>query len=117
PVLWRRCGAVRRAWVAASLRAARQEYDDRLAVRVGNPCEVLPALVSALGAASVHVSRETTPFGVRRDAAVSQAVAAAGADWAESGTPYAVGPGLVRNGSGAPYQVFTPFARAWREHG
>ena len=34
-----------------------------------------------------------------------------------TGSPYAVGPGLVRNGSGGPYQVFTPFARAWREHG
>ena len=34
-----------------------------------------------------------------------------------TGSPYAVGPGLVRNGSANPYQVFTPFARAWREHG
>ncbi|USQ77947.1 cryptochrome/photolyase family protein [Ornithinimicrobium cryptoxanthini] len=117
PALWSRSGAVRRAWVAASLRAAREEYDDRLAVRVGNPREVLPAVVSEVGAASVHVSRETTPFGVRRDADVSEAVAAAGTRWVESGTPYAVGPGLVRNGTGDPYKVFTPFARAWREHG
>ena len=41
----------------------------------------------------------------------------ASVEWVETGTPYAVGPGLVRNGSGDPYQVFTPFLRAWREHG
>ena len=41
----------------------------------------------------------------------------AGVEWVETGTPYAVGPGLVVNGSGDPYKVFTPFARAWRRHG
>ena len=28
-----------------------------------------------------------------------------------------MGPGLVSNGTGEPYQVFSAFARAWREHG
>ena len=37
--------------------------------------------------------------------------------WVETGTPYAVGPGLVTTKQGEPYKVFTPFARAWREHG
>ena len=40
-----------------------------------------------------------------------------GVEWVETGTPYAVGPGLVVNGSGDPYKVFTPFSRAWRAHG
>ena len=34
-----------------------------------------------------------------------------------TGTPYAVGPGTLTTGGGTPYQVFTPFARAWRAHG
>ncbi len=34
-----------------------------------------------------------------------------------TGSPYAVGPGLVRTGGGGGYKVFTPFSRAWREHG
>jgi deoxyribodipyrimidine photo-lyase len=65
----------------------------------------------------VHVTRETTPAGVRRDTAVRDALTTAEVQWVETGTPYAVGPGLVRNGSGDPYRVFTPFSRAWREHG
>nr|WP_281497228.1 deoxyribodipyrimidine photo-lyase [Ornithinimicrobium sp. F0845] len=117
PALWGPAGPVRRAWLAASVRAAREEYDGRLTVRVGDPREVVPALVRETGAASVHVTRETTPAGARRDRSVARAVSTAGAAWVETGTPYAVGPGVVRSGSGEPYRVFTPFARAWRTHG
>ena len=58
----------------------------------------------------VHVSAETTPYGRRRDDAVAERV-----ELVATGSPYAVGPGLVRNGSGDPYQVFTAYAQAWRE--
>ena len=34
-----------------------------------------------------------------------------------TGTPYAVAPGSIVNGSGNPYKVFTPFSKAWRAHG
>jgi len=40
-----------------------------------------------------------------------------GIGWVETGSPYAVGPGLVRTLQGGPYKVFTPFSRAWAEHG
>lgn len=35
----------------------------------------------------------------------------------ETGSPYAVTPGRVRTKQGGPYSVFTPFSRAWRDHG
>ncbi len=34
-----------------------------------------------------------------------------------TGSPYAVAPGRVKNGSGKPYQVYTPFSKGWAEHG
>ena len=34
-----------------------------------------------------------------------------------TGSPYAVAPGTLINGSGSPFQVFTPFHRAWLDHG
>ena len=34
-----------------------------------------------------------------------------------TGTPYAVGPGSVLKRDGTPFQVFTPFSKAWRDHG
>ncbi len=117
PALWDRAGSVRRAWLAATLEATDAAYDGRLCIRVGDPAEVIPRLAAEVGAGSVHVSRETTPAGRRRDDAVSRLLRDNGIDWVETGTPYAVGPGTVRNRQGGPYRVFTPFARAWRDHG
>jgi deoxyribodipyrimidine photo-lyase len=117
PALWSAGGPVRRAWLAASVRAVADRLEGRLVLRAGDPAEVVPRLARVLGATSVHVTRETTPAGTRRDATVREALASDGVEWVETGTPYAVGPGLVHNGSGDPYRVFTPFSRAWREHG
>ncbi|KRF22092.1 deoxyribodipyrimidine photo-lyase [Phycicoccus sp. Soil802] len=117
PTLWKGAGDARRAWLAESLKAADAAYEGRLCVREGDPVEVVPALAAELGAHSVHVSRETTPAGRRRDRAVAAALGEAGVAWVETGSPYALGPGSVRNGSGTEYKVFTPFSKAWREHG
>lgn len=117
PALWEGAGPVRRAWLAESLRAVDEAYDGRLWLRVGDPRQVVPDLARELGAGSVHVSRETTPHGRRRDGAVAASLAQSGVDWVETGTPYAVGPGSVTNLAGDPYKVFTPFSRAWRDHG
>ena len=55
------------------------------------------------------------PYGRERDEAVEQALADAGVELVRTGSPYAVDPGRVRNGSGEPYKVFTPFSRAWND--
>ena len=127
PVLWDGAGPVRRAWLAASLRALDDGLGGRLVLRVGDPAQVVPGVVREAEAGSVHLTRETTGYGVRRDRRVRSAVAGlkdggevedpGRTEWVETGTPYAVGPGLVRTRQGEPYKVFTPFARAWREHG
>ena len=114
PVLWGSAGRVRRAWLAASVLGARESFGE-LAVRVGRPAEVLPAVAGEVAAGSVHVSAETTPYGRRRDAAVRKALGEV--EWQPTGSPYAVGPGLVRKKDDEPYQVFTPFNRAWHDHG
>jgi deoxyribodipyrimidine photo-lyase len=117
PVLWDGCGPVRRGWLAASIRAAAESYDGRLYVRVGDPVRTVADVAAEVGAGSVHVSAETTPYGVRRDRRVRAHLAERGIAWVATGSPYAVGPGRVRTQDGGPYRVFTPFARAWREHG
>jgi deoxyribodipyrimidine photo-lyase len=68
-----------------------------------------------VGATAVHISADTAPYGRRRDARVERALD--GVPLVATGSPYAVAPGRVLNGSGAPYKVFTPFSKAWREHG
>ncbi|MCU1538277.1 MAG: deoxyribodipyrimidine photo-lyase type [Humibacillus sp.] len=103
--------------LVASVAALAKDTGDALVVRHGDPVEVIPALAKEVGATQVHVSRETTPYGRRRDEKVEKALAAADRTLVTTGSPYAVGPGRVVNQSGSPYKVFTPFSRAWREHG
>jgi deoxyribodipyrimidine photo-lyase len=63
------------------------------------------------------VAADVGPYGVRRDALVDDALADAGIDLVRTGSPFAVAPGRVTNGSGEPYKVYTPFSRAWADHG
>ncbi|WP_106849062.1 deoxyribodipyrimidine photo-lyase [Blastococcus sp. Marseille-P5729] len=100
-----------------SVRALFEQTGGALVVRTGDPAEVIPAVATEAGAHEVHISREYTPYGRRRDTAVAERLAAAGVELIATGGPYAVGPGRVRNRSGAPFKVFTPYARAWRAHG
>jgi deoxyribodipyrimidine photo-lyase len=107
PAIWSGAGPARRAWLAASVLALAERIP--LTILHGDPREVVPRVADGR---RVHVSAETTPYGRRRDEAVGERV-----DLVATGSPYAVGPGLVRNGSGNAYQVFSAYARAWREHG
>jgi deoxyribodipyrimidine photo-lyase len=110
-------GDVRRAALADALAHLREVTDGALVVRHGDPARILPALAAAVDATAVHVSAEPFPYGRRRDDRVRAALDAAGVAFVETGSPYAVTPGRVRNGSGDRYKVFTPFSRAWLDHG
>jgi deoxyribodipyrimidine photo-lyase len=70
-----------------------------------------------VGATRVHVAADFGPYGSRRDRAVERALAAHDIELVRTGSPYAVAPGRVTKGDGMPYAVFTPFSRAWAEHG
>ncbi len=114
PALLASAGPARLAALHEALTEVQEAYDGALVVRWGRPEDVVPALATELGATSVHVSAETTPYGRRRDRRVAGALEV---PLVETGSPYAVTPGRVLTGAGEPYQVFTPFSRAWRDHG
>jgi len=117
PALWDPAGAPRRAWLVRSLAALRSATDGALVVRTGDPAEVVAAVAAELGADQVHVSADAGPYGRRRDEAVERTLDGAARALVRTGTPYAVGPGSVTKADGTPYAVFTPFSRAWRDHG
>jgi deoxyribodipyrimidine photo-lyase len=109
-----RSGEPRRAFMAAALAALDRSIEGALVYRHGDPVEVVPRLVTELGAERVVVSRDYGPYGRRRDAAVAAAVRSVGAGFQGVGSPYAVQPGRVAKADGTPYAVFTPFSKAWR---
>lgn len=117
PAFWDSAGAPRRTWLARTLMALRDSYEGRLTLRLGDPEALLPELAGEFGAASVHISAETEPQGAARDAAAGTALRERGMTLVATGSPYAVTPGRIRRADGEPYQVFTPFSRAWRDHG
>ncbi|MCU0300629.1 MAG: DNA photolyase family protein [Candidatus Nanopelagicales bacterium] len=116
PEPWQRLGGPARAYVAASLRALRDDLGG-LHVRTGDAAAALVGLAAAVGPLEVHVTEAHTPRGRARDARVAEALAASGSRLVVSGANYAVPPGEVRKPDGTPYRVFTPFHRAWLDHG
>jgi deoxyribodipyrimidine photo-lyase len=117
PRLWEPAGPARRAYLAASLAALDESVGGRLVVRHGDPVVEVPRAAGEVGARSVHVATDFGPYGSRRDEMVEEALAGQGVELVRTGSPYAVAPGRVVNGSGEGYKVFTPFSKAWAEHG
>ncbi|NYD43350.1 cryptochrome/photolyase family protein [Nocardioides panaciterrulae] len=120
PHLWGPAGPSRRGYLGASLRSLDASLRQRrasLSVVHGDPVSRLVHAAREVGASRVHVAADYGPYGQRRDREVEQALAGHGVELVRTGSPYAVAPGRVTNGSGDPYKVFTPFSRAWAEHG
>jgi deoxyribodipyrimidine photo-lyase len=113
--LWRPSGAPRRRFLLDCLAALREQTGGSLVFRSGAPARVIPQLAAECGATSVHVSADAGPYGRQRDDEVARALGEV--PLVRTGSPYAVTPGRVTKRDGSPFQVFTPFARAWREHG
>ena len=121
PGLLRTAGTARRAWLFAALTALDRDLTDAggpgLSVVRGKPRNAVPRVARGCDAESVHVSADFGPYGRIRDEAVEQALDKSGIGLRRTGSPYAVAPGTLRNGSGGPFQVFSPFHRAWQDHG
>jgi deoxyribodipyrimidine photo-lyase len=113
--LWSPAGDPRRRFLLDCLTELRGQTGGALVLRSGDPALVLSQLVREAGATSVHVSADAGPYGRRRDDAVERALG--DVPLIRTGSPYAVTPGRVTKADGTPFKVFTPFARAWREHG
>jgi deoxyribodipyrimidine photo-lyase len=114
-------GAPRLAYLHDALRSLDASIRERggpgLALRHGDPVDVIPALAAELSADTVFVARDYSPYGRRRDAAVKEALERYGRHLKGVGSPYAVVPGSVTKDDGTPYAVFTPFSKVWRRIG
>lgn len=117
PVLLRPSGTARTAFLYGCLRELGESLRGRLLIVRGEPAQVVPQVASAVNAGSVHVAADYGPYGTRRDQQVSEALNARGVELVSTGSPYAVAPGRVHTGNGERFKVFTPFRRAWLDHG
>ena len=121
PVLLRSPGKGRGPWLRASLAALdadlRSGGGPGLTVVHGQPAIEVLRIAREVGAERVHISADFAPYGRRRDAAVERSLTDQGLELQRTGSPYAVAPGTLHNEEGQPFQVFSPFHRAWLAHG
>jgi deoxyribodipyrimidine photo-lyase len=103
-------------WRAASLVAldtSLHSLGSRLVVRSG-PAEVsLVALASETGADVVACTRSWDPASLAEERRVAAALSSAGVRLEVRESQYLVAPTDLHTGSKTPYQVFTPYYRAW----
>lgn len=117
-VLLRTAGNPRLAYLLRTLRALEQELralGGALTVRAGRPEHAVPAVVEEVNATAVHITADFAPYGTARDQRVAAALGTV--PLLATGSPYAVAPTKLLKPDGRPYQVFTPFCRAWLAHG
>jgi deoxyribodipyrimidine photo-lyase len=106
-----------RAWfMVESLRVLARAIAARggqLAFREGRPEEAVVAFAREAGASAVYASRDYSPFGRARDAAVAAALQRAGIAFHLLPGLLCAEPEDVRTDAGDPYRVFTPFRKRW----
>ena len=108
-------GAASRWWLHHSLAALNEtltRLGGRLVLRHGDSAGVLRALIEQSGARELYWNRGGEPAAAARDHRVEQQLAAAGVHCHTYQAALLCEPGSVRNKSGEPYKVFTPFWRA-----
>ena len=109
PGAWR-LGGASRWWLHKSLEALSAKAP--LVLRRGAADKVVAAVLKESGAASVHFTRDYAPWSGELERRVKAAAEAAGATCHRYGGFLLHEPEAIRNGSGEPYRVYTPFSKA-----
>ena len=107
-------GAASRWWLhqsLAALDARLRRIGSRLVLRRGPTLEALRGLAAETGAGAVVWNRRYEPAVGDRDARVEKALRADGLETESFNAALLHEPWTIRNASGRPFQVFTPF---WR---
>ncbi len=107
-------GGASRWWLHHSLAMLDESLrarGSRLLLAAGESGTVLRALGKSAGATAVYWNRRCEPAIIARDRTIKAEMAAAGVEAKSFNAAHLFEPHTVRNKSGGPFQVFTPF---WR---
>lgn len=110
-------GSASRWWLHHSLTAlanALEVLNSRLVLRKGPAGDVLEALVRKTGAAALYWNRCYEPHNSRRDKSIKAGLTQSGLDIRSFNGALLTEPWTVRNKSGDPFRVFSPFWRSVR---
>ncbi len=109
--------APNRAWFMreslVALSGALAERGAALRILRGRPADVLPRLARETGASDLYMTRDATPYGLRRDREVAGRLAEDGVTVHAKRGLYVHEPDDVLTLDGRPYTVYGAFRRAW----
>jgi deoxyribodipyrimidine photo-lyase len=111
-------GGASRWWLAKSLEALSQDIEQRggrLILRRGKTATELKRIVEETGATAIYVTRGYEPSAVALENKLHDQFKSSGVAFKRFGGGLLREPEELRTSAGAPYQVFTPFWRAFRE--
>jgi deoxyribodipyrimidine photo-lyase len=109
----------RMAFLFQSLDALQRSITERsgtLIIQRGDYTQTVERLIERERIDGVYVNREYTPFGVRRDDAVSDACKRHGIPFRQFADALLNEPDAVTKGNGTPYSVFTPYYNLAKTH-
>ncbi|WP_421696481.1 cryptochrome/photolyase family protein [Aestuariivirga sp.] len=109
PGEWR-LGGASRWWLHKSLAALGTRVP--LTLRQGAADIVIAEVLAETGATSVHFARDHAPWSPALERRVKDVAERAGASCHRYGGMLLHEPEAIRNGSGEPYRVYTPFSKA-----
>jgi len=110
-------GAPRVAFLLGCLRSLHSNLEhlgSELVLRYGDPATVLPEVIEATGAESIHWNNDYEPYSQKRDKTVSQACESLGVSVHVHEDQCLCEPGSILKDDGSPYVVFTPFSKKWK---
>ena len=113
-------GAPSRWWLDKSLRSlsgSLEKAGSRLIIRAGRAERILPKLVEETNATSVIMNRRYEPATNARDERIMNALEAEGIVVSAFNDSLLFDPSVVRNRTGGPYRVFTPYWKRLLEMG
>lgn len=105
-----RMGAASRWWLNQSLRKLSQNV--KLVLRRGRADRVLASVIGETSANAVYFTRDYAPWSAALELRVKAVCEHANAACHRFGGYLLHEPEAIRNGSGEPYRVYTPFSRA-----
>ena len=112
-------GGAARWWLHGSLTALTKELKAAglpLILRRGRAQRVIEDLVDEMGAGAVFWNRCYEPFAIERDKAIKAALRDRGCTVESGNASLLFEPWTVKNKSGGPFKVFTPFWKALLKH-
>lgn len=104
-------GAASRWWLHQSLLSLNKDLREHLVLRVGKAEEALFDLISETGARAVFWNRCYEPWRIKRDEAIKAGLKDNGIETESFNGSLLWEPWEIKNASGAPYKVFTPYYR------